>query len=82
MTIGLSKELAPVGIRVNAIRPGLIDTEIHASSGEPDRHHRLARTVPMQRVGTPEETANAIVWLMSDEASYITGATLNVSGGR
>ncbi len=81
-TIGLSHEVATEGIRVVGVRPGLIDTEIHASGGEPDRHFRLAKTVPMQRVGTADEIANAIVWLMSDEASYVTGTTLNVSGGR
>lgn len=81
-TIGLSNEVAAEGIRVVGIRPGLIDTEIHASGGEPDRHFRLAKTVPMQRVGTADEIANAIVWLMSDEASYVAGTTLNVSGGR
>jgi AcrR family transcriptional regulator len=67
---------------VAAIRPGLIDTEIHASGGEPDRAHRLAHMVPMKRVGTAEEIANAIVWLISDEASYVTSAILDVSGGR
>jgi NAD(P)-dependent dehydrogenase (short-subunit alcohol dehydrogenase family) len=82
LTIGLANEVATEGIRVVGIRPGLIDTEIHASTGEPDRHLRLAKTVPMQRVGTADEIANAIVWLMSDEASYVTGTTLNVSGGR
>jgi NAD(P)-dependent dehydrogenase (short-subunit alcohol dehydrogenase family) len=81
-TIGLSQEVAAEGIRVAGIRPGLIDTEIHASGGDPDRHHRLSKTVPMQRVGSADEIANAIVWLMSDEASYVTGTTLNVSGGR
>src|SRR3954463_3961984 len=81
-TIGLGYEVASEGIRVAGIRPGLIDTEIHASGGEPDRHHRLAHMVPMKRVGTADEIANAIVWLMSDEASYITAATLDVSGGR
>ena len=81
-TVGLGHEVAGEGIRVAAIRPGLIDTEIHASGGEPDRHHRLAHMVPMKRVGTADEIANAIVWLMSDEASYITAATLDVSGGR
>lgn len=82
LTVGLAQEVATEGIRVAGIRPGLIDTDIHASGGDPDRHHRLARNVPMQRVGTADEIANAIVWLMSDEASYVTGATLNVSGGR
>jgi NAD(P)-dependent dehydrogenase (short-subunit alcohol dehydrogenase family) len=81
-TIGLGYEVAGEGIRVAAIRPGLIDTEIHASGGEPDRAHRLAPNVPMKRVGTAEEIANAIVWLMSDEASYVTSAILDVSGGR
>ena len=81
-TIGLGYEVAGEGIRVAAIRPGLIDTEIHASGGEPDRAHRLAHVVPMKRVGTSEEIANAIVWLMSDDASYVTSAILDVSGGR
>jgi NAD(P)-dependent dehydrogenase (short-subunit alcohol dehydrogenase family) len=81
-TIGLGYEVAGEGIRVAAIRPGLIDTEIHASGGEPDRAHRLAHVVPMKRVGTAEEIANAIVWLMSDDASYVTSAILDVSGGR
>ena len=81
-TIGLGHEVAGEGIRVAAIRPGLIDTEIHASGGEPDRAHRLSHMVPMKRVGTAEEIANAIVWLMSDDASYVTSAILDVSGGR
>jgi NAD(P)-dependent dehydrogenase (short-subunit alcohol dehydrogenase family) len=81
-TIGLGHEVAGEGIRVAAIRPGLIDTEIHASGGEPDRAHRLSHMVPMKRVGTADEIANAIVWLMSDEASYVTSAILDVSGGR
>jgi NAD(P)-dependent dehydrogenase (short-subunit alcohol dehydrogenase family) len=81
-TIGLGHEVAAEGIRVAAIRPGLIDTEIHASGGEPDRAHRLSHMVPMKRVGTAEEIANAIVWLMSDEASYVTSTILDVSGGR
>jgi NAD(P)-dependent dehydrogenase (short-subunit alcohol dehydrogenase family) len=81
-TVGLGYEVAGEGIRVAAIRPGLIDTEIHASGGEPDRAHRLAHMVPMKRVGTAQEIANAIVWLMSDEASYVTSAILDVSGGR
>ena len=81
-TVGLGHEVAGEGIRVAAIRPGLIDTEIHAAGGEPDRAHRLAHMVPMKRVGTAEEIANAIVWLMSDEASYVTSAILDVSGGR
>ncbi len=81
-TVGLSHEVATDGIRVAGIRPGLIDTDIHASGGDPDRAHRLAHMVPMKRVGSAEEVANAIVWLMSDEASYVTGTTLDVSGGR
>jgi NAD(P)-dependent dehydrogenase (short-subunit alcohol dehydrogenase family) len=81
-TVGLGYEVANEGIRVAAIRPGLIDTDIHASGGEPDRAHRLAHMVPMKRIGTADEIANAIVWLMSDEASYVTSAILDVSGGR
>ena len=81
-TVGLGHEVAAEGIRVAAIRPGLIDTDIHASGGEPDRAHRLAHMVPMKRVGTADEIANAIVWLLSDEASYVTSSILDVSGGR
>src|SRR5215475_2719839 len=81
-TTGLGYEVAGEGIRVAGIRPGLIDTEIHAAGGEPDRAHRLAHMVPMKRVGQAEEIANAIVWLLSDEASYVTGAILDVTGGR
>ncbi len=81
-TVGLGREVSAEGIRVAAVRPGLIDTEIHASGGEPDRAQRLAGTVPIKRVGTAEEVANAIVWLASDKASYVTGAILDVSGGR
>jgi NAD(P)-dependent dehydrogenase (short-subunit alcohol dehydrogenase family) len=81
-TIGLGHEVAGEGIRVAAIRPGLIDTDIHASGGEPDRAHRLAHMVPMKRIGQAEEIANAILWLMSEEASYVTSAILDVSGGR
>jgi NAD(P)-dependent dehydrogenase (short-subunit alcohol dehydrogenase family) len=81
-TVGLAQEVAGEGIRVAGIRPGLIDTEIHASGGEPDRAHRLAHMVPMKRVGQAEEIANAIVWLISDDASYVTSAILDVSGGR
>jgi NAD(P)-dependent dehydrogenase (short-subunit alcohol dehydrogenase family) len=81
-TIGLAQEVASEGIRVAAIRPGLIDTEIHASGGDPDRAQRLSHLVPMKRVGSAEEVANAIVWLMSDDASYVTSAILDVSGGR
>ncbi|HAQ84180.1 MAG: NAD(P)-dependent oxidoreductase [Bradyrhizobium sp. PARBB1] len=81
-TVGLGYEVAGEGIRVAGIRPGLIDTDIHAAGGEPDRAHRLAHLVPMKRVGTADEIANAIVWLISDEASYVTSAILDVSGGR
>jgi NAD(P)-dependent dehydrogenase (short-subunit alcohol dehydrogenase family) len=81
-TLGLGQEVAGEGIRVAGIRPGLIDTDIHASGGEPDRAHRLAHMVPMKRVGQADEIANAIVWLMSDEASYVTSTTIDVSGGR
>ena len=81
-TIGLAKEVAAEGIRVNAVRPGLIDTDIHASGGLPNRVHDLAPQVPMQRPGTAEEVAEAIVWLMSGRSSYCTGALLDVAGGR
>jgi NAD(P)-dependent dehydrogenase (short-subunit alcohol dehydrogenase family) len=82
MTLGLSKELAPLGIRVNAVRPGLIHTDIHASGGRPDRVEALSAQVPMARGGTATEVAEAIVWLASGAASYTTGALLDVSGGR
>lgn len=81
-TVGLAKEVAEEGIRVNAVRPGLIDTDIHASGGLPDRAFQLASTVPLKRVGTAEEIANGIVWLMSAEAGYVTGTFLDVTGGR
>ncbi|HUD33151.1 MAG TPA: SDR family oxidoreductase [Variovorax sp.] len=81
-TIGLAREVADEGIRVNAVRPGLIDTEIHASGGLPRRAFDLAPTVPMKRVGRAEEIATAIVWLLSEEASYTTGTLLDVTGGR
>ena len=82
LTLGLSKEVAAEGIRVNAVAPGLITTDIHASGGEPGRVDRLKSTVPMGRGGTPQEVAQAIVWLLSDDASYTTGTTIDVSGGR
>lgn len=82
MTVGLAKEVAAEGIRVNGVRPGVIDTEIHASGGEPGRVERVKGTVPMQRGGSAEEVARAILWLLSDEASYVTGACLDVGGGR
>jgi len=81
MTIGLSKELAAEGIRVNAVRPGFIDTDIHADGGEPNRVERVKSFVPMKRVGQPHEIATAILWLLSDEASYTTGAFVDVAGG-
>jgi NAD(P)-dependent dehydrogenase (short-subunit alcohol dehydrogenase family) len=81
-TIGLGHEVAGEGIRVAAIRPGLIGTDIHASGGDPDRAHRLAPSVPMKRIGTADEIASAILWLMSEQASYVTSAILDVSGGR
>jgi NAD(P)-dependent dehydrogenase (short-subunit alcohol dehydrogenase family) len=81
-TIGLAKEVAVYGIRVNAVRPGIIDTSIHASGGQPDRVQRLGPEQPLGRAGTPEEVANAIVWLLSSEASYVTGTILDVAGGR
>ena len=82
MTLGLSKEFAAQGVRVNAVRPGLIETEIHASAGAPDRVQRFAPLIPLQRAGQVDEVARAILWLLSDEASYITGSLLDVSGGR
>lgn len=82
LTIGLSKEVAAEGIRVNAVRPGVIYTEIHALGGEPGRVDRVKENVPMKRGGQPEEVANTALWLLSSEASYITGALLDVSGGR
>ena len=81
-TRGLALEVAEEGIRVNGVRPGIIDTEIHASGGEPDRARKLRDIIPMKREGSAEEVAEAIVWLMSGKASYVTGATLDVSGGR
>lgn len=81
-TIGLAREVAAEGIRVNAVRPGLIDTDIHASGGQPDRIDRLRGMIPMQREGTAQEIAASIVFLLSDEASYITGALLDAGGGR
>ena len=82
MTMGLAKEVAEFGIRVNAVRPGVVHTDIHALGGEPERVERVKEAVPMKRGGQPEEIAKAIMWLLSDEASYTTGALLDVSGGR
>jgi NAD(P)-dependent dehydrogenase (short-subunit alcohol dehydrogenase family) len=82
LTLGLAKELGGEGVRVNAIRPGLIETDIHASGGEPDRALRLGVSTPLGRPGTVDEVGEAIVWLLSDSASYVTGAILDVAGGR
>jgi NAD(P)-dependent dehydrogenase (short-subunit alcohol dehydrogenase family) len=82
LTIGLAKEVAQEGIRVNGVRPGLIDTDMHASGGEPGRIQRLQSSVPMARGGTVDEVAAAAMWLLSDEASYATGTFIDVSGGR
>jgi NAD(P)-dependent dehydrogenase (short-subunit alcohol dehydrogenase family) len=82
LTIGLAKEVAEEGIRVNAVRPGIIDTDIHASGGEPGRVDRVKASVPMKRGGTAEEVARAILWLLSSEASYTTGSFVEVAGGR
>jgi NAD(P)-dependent dehydrogenase (short-subunit alcohol dehydrogenase family) len=81
-TLGLACEVAAEGIRVNAVRPGIIDTDIHASGGQPDRAAQMAPLVPLQRPGTADEVAMAIVWLLSDEAAYCTGSVLDVAGGR
>ncbi len=81
-TVGLAREVATEGIRVNAVRPGIIDTDIHASGGQPDRAWQLAGQIPMQRAGSAQEVAQAIVWLLSSEASYATGSILDVAGGR
>ncbi len=81
-TIGLAREVATEGIRVNAVAPGLVDTELHAANGEPGRLHRLMPTIPMRRAGLPEEVAAGVLWLLSEEASYTTGAILEIGGGR
>jgi NAD(P)-dependent dehydrogenase (short-subunit alcohol dehydrogenase family) len=82
LTVGLAREVAAEGIRVNAVRPGLIHTDIHASGGEPGRVDRIGPTLPMGRGGTPDEVARAILWLLSDEASYATGSFIELAGGR
>ena len=81
-TIGLAKEVADDGIRVNAVRPGVIDTEIHAKGGDPGRVHRMKDSIPMKRAGSVDEVADSILWLLSDEASYVTATILDVTGGR
>lgn len=82
MTLGLAKEVANQGIRVNAVRPGYVHTDIHADSGDADRLTKIEHTLPMQRAGQPIEIANAALWLLSSEASYVTGSILDVAGGR
>jgi len=82
LTVGLAKELGPDGVRVNAVAPGMIDTDMHATMGDPDRARRAAGTIPLRRPGQAEEVAAAIAWLMSADASYAAGAVLRVSGGR
>ena len=81
-TIGLAREVAAEGIRVNAVAPGLIESDIHAAAGDPDRPRRMASTIPMQRAGLPEEIAAGVVWLLSPAASYVTGTILEIGGGR
>jgi NAD(P)-dependent dehydrogenase (short-subunit alcohol dehydrogenase family) len=81
-TVGLAREVAADGIRVNAVAPGLIDTELHAANGAPDRVERMTPSIPMQRPGSADEVAAAVVWLLSDAASYVTGAVLEIGGGR
>jgi NAD(P)-dependent dehydrogenase (short-subunit alcohol dehydrogenase family) len=82
MTIGLAKEVGPDGIRVNAVRPGIIETDIHEATGDPGRVARIAPQVPLQRAGTAEETADVILWLASPQSSYVSGALIDISGGR
>lgn len=81
-TIGLAREVAAEGIRVNAVAPGLVDTQLHAANGEPGRLARLSPTIPMQRAATPDEIAQGVLWLLSDAASYTTGSILEIGGGR
>lgn len=81
-TLGVAREVATEGVRVNGVRPGIIDTDIHASGGQPERVQRMAPQVPMQRAGTAQEVAQAVMWLLSDQASYTTGSLVDVAGGR
>ena len=81
-TVGLAREVAGEGIRVNAVAPGLVDTGLHEAAGEPDRVNRLAASIPMRRAGTPQEIAEGVLWLLSPESSYATGAILDIGGGR
>ena len=81
-TVGLAREVAADGVRVNAVKPGLVDTEIHAANGEPGRLQRLMGTIPMNRAGQPHEVAEAVIWLLSPAASYVTGSILEIGGGR
>jgi NAD(P)-dependent dehydrogenase (short-subunit alcohol dehydrogenase family) len=82
LTLGLAKEVGPEGIRVNAVRPGIIRTEIHLASGDPGRLERIGKSAPLERPGEPEEVARTILWLLSGEASYVSGAIVDVAGGR
>jgi NAD(P)-dependent dehydrogenase (short-subunit alcohol dehydrogenase family) len=82
LTIGLAREVAHEGIRVNAVAPGLIETGLHAANGAPDRPQRLGPTIPMQRPGTADEVASGVLWLLSKAASYVTGTILEIGGGR
>ncbi len=82
LTVGLALELAAEGIRVNSVRPGIIDTEIHAAGGEPDRVEKMVKLLPIPRAGTADEVAEAILWLLSEQSSYTTGTTISVAGGR
>jgi len=81
-TLGLAREVGDEGIRVNAVAPGLIETDLHAAAGVPDRPARMAPSVPMRRAGTPEEPAEAVLWLLSPAAAYVTGTIIEVGGGR
>ena len=82
MTIGTAKEFVDQGIRINAVRPGLIETDMHADCGEPERVKRLEQTIPMKRGGSADEVAEAICWLLSEKSAYVTGTFIDVSGGR